>query len=230
MEKWIVAEHLKDIYSLYKVKEDSFIVVPNGVDLNEFENARLDRIVWKKFNLNPEEKIVLYVGHLYRWKGVYTLIDSAQFIKEAKVVLIGGTEEDRKRAEKYVFEKEIKNVLIHPFVPHKEAIVFMKSADVLVLPNTALEERSQKYTTPIKLFEYLASGVPIVASDIPSFHIFLNNNVNTLFFKPDDPKDLTKKIDIILQNPQIAKEISNKAKVDAAKYTWGKRAASVLEF
>ena len=143
---------------------------------------------------------------------------------------MGGTEIDKVKIEEYISKNNIKNVFVHSFVPHKQMPHFMCSADVLVLPNTAKEKRSFKYTTPIKLFEYMASGTPIVASDIPSFEGYLNNKQNALLFEADNPKSLAETVAVVLENKKFAKKISYNSTIDVKKYTWLSRAEKIFEF
>ena len=227
-KKIIVAANMAAIYEKCGVDETTFTFIPNGVDLKEFEREKRDED-WlrKKINVSVQKKVVLYVGHFYKWKGVYTLLEAAPIIR-GDVLLLGGTEIDTEKMKKYINGKDIKNVSLHSFVEHGEAVKFMKSADVLVLPNTSLEERSREYTTPIKMFEYMASGVPIVASDIPSFSNYLKHNRNAILVKPDDVIELVNAINYALKND--VNSLSDKAKQDVLAYTWQSRADKIIDF
>ncbi len=228
--KVVVASNLVNLYESLGVKKSTYIFAPNGVDIEEFSKISRDKKIWnKKLGLNSEDKIVLYVGHFYRWKGVYTLIDAAKNIN-SKVVLIGGTDVDNKDIIKYIENSGLKNVFVLPFVKHKEIIKFIKSADVLVLPNTGKEERSQKYTTPVKLFEYMASGVPIVASNVKSFDCYLKDKINAFLFKADNPDDLASGVNCILKDKNIALKIALKASSESIEYDWSKRARKIIQF
>ncbi len=224
-KKIIVPFNLARVYKEYGVK--NYLVVPNGVDLEEFKNVQEDKSIWKEMGIK-EDKVILYVGHFYKWKGVYTLMDAAKKIDQA-VVLVGGTDEDRQDLIKYIEDNSLKNVYIKKFVPHIKAIQYLKSADVLALPNTAQEERSAKYTTPIKLFEYMASNIPVIASNLQSFNYYLNDN-NAVLFEPDQANNLAEKIKYVLGHPQIARDISQQARQDVAEYTWHNRAKKILNF
>jgi len=229
-KKVLVAYNLQEIYYEFGVDPKSYIVAPNGVDWEEFEQVEPNRDVWKKeFGLSKEEKIVLYVGHFYAWKGVYTLLDASPGIK-GKVVLIGGTREDGKEIENYIADHSLQNIYLKDFTSHWKVITYLKSADVLVLPNTQKEERSAKYTTPIKLFEYLAAGVPIVASDLPSFSYYLKNNENSYLVVPDNAKILSEKINFVLDKPEQNRAVAEKAQSDVKQYSWKRRMENINSF
>ena len=86
------------------------------------------------------------------------------------------------------------------------------------------------YTTPIKLFEYMASGAPVVASDLPSFSKYLKDNENSLLFEPDNPKSLAEKVNTLLENHSMGEKLSNKAYSEVHEFTWQKRVEKILNF
>ncbi len=228
-KKVVVAGNLAALYASWHVNPKSVVHIPNGVDVDAFDRVGVDKGIWSRELGIDNQNIILYTGHFYAWKGVYTLIDASMFLNAA-VVLIGGTNEDRFVVETYVKEKKLSNVHIHPFVDHARIIPFMKSADVLVLPNTAKEERSQRYNTPIKLFEYMAARVPIVASQIPSFSAYLRDRHNAFLAFPDDSKDLAKQIREILDAPVLGMQLTERAYTEVKQWTWENRARRILSF
>ncbi len=230
-KKVIVAHNLKAVYEQLGVKNNSYIIIPNGVDIDEFSNINKDKSIFKELGLKGGTKAVLYVGHFYKWKGVYTLLDSiGEMAENATAVLIGGTVENMDDINKYITENGIERVVVSGFAPHKKVIQFIKSADVLILPNTAKEKRSAMYTTPIKLFEYMASGVPIVASNLPSFSKYLKDEENSLLFEPDNARSLAEKVNILLGNHSAGEKLSRKAYDEVHEFTWQKRVEKILNF
>lgn len=92
--------------------------------------------------------------------------------------------------------------------------IFVKVADVMVLINFNKDVFSQFYTSPLKLFEYMALRRPIVASDLPATRKILNNN-NAVLIKPDTPEELGNKI-------------AEKPYQDVRKYTWKNRSRKTV--
>lgn len=225
-KKVVVPHGLLSLYETYGVDPATYVWIPNGVDVAAFDAVAPDRRIWKEMQNEP---IVLYVGHFYRWKGVYTLIDAAKSIK-GHVVLLGGTAEDQAAVREYCKKHKATNVTVKNFVPHAEVVAYLKSADVLVLPNTAYEERSARYTTPIKLFEYMAARVPIVASDLLSFSAFLQDGKTALLCRPDDAADLAEKVNTVLNNRVLARTLTEAAYEQARGYDWQVRAKKVVAF
>ncbi len=230
--KVIVAANLRVLYESLGVSVKGVCVAPNGVDLEEFNAVSPDSLLWsRKYDIGREKKIILYTGHFYRWKGMYTLLDSLRFMgKDIAIVCIGGTASDYAEAQCYIEEQKLHNVHLVSFLPHAEIVQHLKSADVLVLPNTAKEERSLRYTTPLKLFEYMASGVPIVASRIPSFELYLKDGRNAALCKPDDPEDLSLRIQEVLSDNARARTYARLAREQVAEHTWAARTCVIFSF
>ncbi len=223
-----ITQGLKNFYvGNFKMDEAKIVVAPDGVDLEKFDLSFSKKEIREKLDLPLDKKIVLYTGHLYFWKGIDTLIEAGKLLnKEVLVYLVGGTEKD---INEYRQKIDNENVILKGAVLHEEIPYWQKSADVLVLPNTAKEDISKYYTSPMKLFEYMASGNPIVASNLPSIREILNKN-NSVLVEPDNSKKLAEGINKILEDFNFAEKISKQARKDVENYTWEKRVKSILDF
>jgi len=228
-KKIVVARNLMDAYRLWGVRDGSYLLAPNGVDLAGFAGPKLPRSAWQEFGVPDRYRhVALYVGHFYAWKGVYTLLDAARLLPDVGVVLIGGNTADRAKLNAYIGEKGVANAFIRDFMRHRLVIRYMEIADVLVLPNTASEERSERYTTPLKLFEYMAAGVPIVASKVTSIEGYLDDS-SAYFFTPDDSQSLAHALKEALEDDGQRMK-AQAALVAVREWTWERRAAKILDF
>ena len=81
----------------------------------------------------------------------------------------------------------------------------------------------------MKFFEYMASGSPIVASDLPSIREALNES-NSILVEPNNPEALTDGIERVLKDQDLSSRISRQAFLDVQDYTWRKRAKQVINF
>jgi glycosyltransferase involved in cell wall biosynthesis len=99
----------------------------------------------------------------------------------------------------------------------------LTQADVLVLPNPA-SAISTRYTSPLKLFEYMAAGKPIVSSDLPSIREILRDGVNALLVSPGDPGMLASAIERLLNDPSLAARLARAALDEVPNYSWQRRA------
>lgn len=218
-----------------QIAEDGFtnsIAVPNGVDLEEFDNLGDKFEIRKALGLPVDKKIIMYVGHLYGWKGVGVVLESAKLLSDRgdiSFLIIGGDEEERRGYTTKVASEGIKNVAFLGHKLKKEIPKYLQSADILLLPNTATTEESINYTSPIKMFEYMASGVPVLASSLPSIREVLNNE-NSYLMEPNDPKALARGIEKLLGDEELAGRLAANAKKNVKKYTWDSYAHKILDF
>ncbi len=211
------------------INQEKIIVAPDGVDLKEFSVIKENKEqLRKKINLPAEKNIIMYCGHLYEWKGAQILAQAADLLSSNElVVFVGGTDYDIKKFK--IQNKDRNNILVLGRKPYAAIPVFLKAADILVLPNLADSAISSRYTSPLKLFEYLAAGKPVVASDLPSLREILNSE-NSILVTPGSPDDLAEGIRKLIANPELSKMIAEKALVTVKDYTWDKRAIKILDF
>jgi glycosyltransferase involved in cell wall biosynthesis len=174
----------------------------------------------------------MYTGSffLYGWKGVDTLIAAAkQFPREVELVLVGGSTEEMAAIQAATTGYPAGSIRLIGRVRHPEIPGHLASADILVLPNNKGDANSERYTSPLKLFEYMASGKPIIASDLPSMREVLNEN-NCTFFFPGDPTSLARAVQTVLDDPSAAQSKASQSLADVQRYSWKKRARAIVEF
>ncbi len=202
-------------------------VAPNGVDLHYFSEP-FDRESFRETHgWNRDEKIVMYVGKFYAWKGVQTLLAAARLLPAGfRVVCVGGTVQE---AEALAGEKLSANVECIAHVPHHDVSKYLRAADILSLPNSAMTEESKYTTSPIKSFEYMASGIPIVASDLPSIREILSDET-AVFVPPDDAASLVEAILGACDKIEPAKERADRAKETALQFSWTERTRRIIEW
>jgi len=220
-----ITEGLKNFYINKGAKPSKIIVAPDGIDLADFLN-KFDKVsVRKELGLPLDKKIALYVGRLDGWKGAETLLAASRLLPQhIQVVLIGGEPREVSR-----LKKEYQQAIFLGFLPYRELAKNQTAADVLILPNSGKNEVSANFTSPLKLFAYMASGLPIVASDLLSIKEILNND-NAFFFESDNPKSLAEAINMVLRDNELSDKISKQASLDVEKYTWAKRAEKITGF
>lgn len=177
----------------------------------------------------PRPLVAGYAGHLYPWKGVDVLVRAIALLPNAQAIIIGGhpSENDRARVEALAAElKVMGRVTFTGQVPATDVAARLSAATVLVLPNTA-STISERYTSPLKLFEYLALGRPIVASDLPAIREVLTDGHTAILVPPGDPGALAAALERIAQDPSLAASLSDGARGLAPDYTWEARAKRI---
>lgn len=214
------------------ISPDRLLVAPNAFDPRAFSGLPEKEELRRRLNL-PSGPIAAYSGHLYDWKGAGVLAGAAGLLPDVTVLFVGGTEKDVAR---FLEEHKARaNIVLLGFKPHALVPQYLKAADVLALPNSntsrsrRLEGYSKFETSPIKLFEYMASGTPIVASDMPSIREILDEQ-SAVFVTPDDSEALARGIRRVLNEPVLAARFGKNAQEAVRAHTWDNRAGAVLRF
>lgn len=206
------------------------LVAHNAVDVSAFIGLPERKILRDDLGLPQEKKIAMYVGHLYAWKGIDIVFDAAEKLKSRSDVVflfVGGTERDVAKYKHISQERALSNVRILGHQKKETVPKFLSTADILLLPNLATTNESSMYTSPIKMFEYMASGVPIIASNLPSLREVLNTQ-NALLVPPGDADAIAVAISTLLEDPAQAHTLSSQAHADVASHTWENRAESII--
>ena len=211
----------------FNVPEKKIILERNAVDIKEFDIPIGKIEARKKLGLPIEKQIAVYTGHLYSWKGTDTLAEAVRALPSMLMIFVGGTDPDIERF-KTLFGS-IENIMLVGHKEHAEVPYWQSVADVLILPNTAKEDISKFYTSPMKMFEYMASRRPIVATDIPSIREVLNDN-NAIIVVPDNAESLAEGITKAFSDSKLRETITARAYADAESHTWEKRAKRIFDF
>lgn len=224
----VVTEAAKNIYRSNLDFNDMVILAPDGVSLEDFFVSLDKTTIRKRLGLS-KKKIVMYTGYFYAWKGIDDLILAASYFDlDTELVLVGGADEDTARIRGIIDEKRIHGITIIRHKPYAEMALYQHAADCLVVTGISEREGVPLITSPLKLFEYMASGNPIVASDISSFRDILTDGQNALLAHPGDPQALAGKIKEVLDNPKKAEALARQARKDVLQYTWKSRAKNIL--
>lgn len=214
----------------HKIYPEKILIVPNAVNLAYF-HSKNTRVACKKLFGRKKQKIVLYTGSLHIWKGVYTLVEAAKYLDERfSIWIIGGSEKEKnyKNLKQLILKLRLTNVYLKGFMEHYKIRDYLISAAVLVSPNSAKEPISQKFTSPLKIFEYMACKKPIVASDVPSIREIADDN-SVLFVEADNPKALADGIKKLFSVKGLAEKLAENSYKNVQNFSWDKRAQKILK-
>jgi len=167
-----------------------------------------------------------YAGHLYPWKGVDLIVEAVAAMPDVNGLIVGGHDQEPDLARVKAFAAELDcatRITFTGLLPPPDVAARLREADVLVLPNPR-SAISDTHTSPLKLFEYMASGRPIVASDLPSIGEVLRDGENAVLVEPGNPQALVAGIRKIKDDPALAQRLAAQAAADVRDYTWARRA------
>lgn len=215
-----ISQGLKDFYIANSISAEKIFVAHDGVDFERFAHPLLKGEARARLGLPAGANIAMYIGRLDGWKGVDTFLEASKLlVGDVTLVIIGG---EAAQVEK--LSLQYPNVRFLGYRPYRELSDNMATADVLVLPNTGKNDISAKFTSPLKLFAYMASGIPIVASDLPSVREVLDER-SAFLFRPDDVADLALGVRRAIEAGGAQAE---RALARAKGYTWKHRAQRIL--
>ena len=219
----VTTAYMRDAYLAFGIPPEKVLLARNGVDLDSFSCAPQTITKIREKLVSGDERIVMYVGRLDGWKGVETLLAASKlFPSNVRLVVVGGEPKQVAR-----FKAEYPGVVFVGFIPYREIGCYQKSADVLVLPNTAKNKISVNNTSPLKLFTYMAAEKPIVVSDLPSIREVLSEKA-CYFFVPDDPSSLAREVENALNGGATAKVKARVAYELVHSFSWDARAQMIL--
>lgn len=221
-----ITNGLKDFYIKHGASSNLIHIAPDGVDLKEFHENYSQTESRKILGLPTDKKIVMYIGLFDEWKGYKTLLEASKSLaynSNILFVLIG------KGKDMDSLKSQYPEAIFLGYRPYNELPINQKAADVLVIPNSGKTKISSHYTSPIKLFAHMASGVPIVASDLPSLREIIDDTTAYLF-EPDNAKSLEQAILGAIVDSEGSEKKALNAKDRSIQYSWIERARGILEF
>jgi glycosyltransferase involved in cell wall biosynthesis len=196
-------------------------VIPNGCDVPD------DRT----FPALPADRParVVYAGQLYPWKGVDALVEAVARVPGIRLVVLGGFdgERDLERVRALVGRLGLEGrVDMAGTVPQAQVADELRRAHVVAVPFLRAV-MTEKHTSPIKAFEAMAAGRPIVASDLPSSREILTDGENALLVPPGDVAALAAAIRRLAEDRALAERLARRAFDDAPRYSWDARARRI---
>ena len=172
---------------------------------------------------------VYYIGQLYPWKGVDVLVEAMRHVSGAELVIVGGLppEPDLDRVKRLAASLSLEErVRFRGFVPPPALAAERTNADLFSIP--LLDSTTARlFTSPLKLFEAMASGRSIVASDLPSIREILTHEETALLVPPGDARALAGAIERVLRDRDLARRLAARAFEDVKAYSWDRRAEAI---
>ena len=203
-------------------------VTPDGVDLAlAKEMAALDPdTLCPALPAKAIRPVVLYLGSLHRWKGIETLLKAVQSCDEIDLWIAGG---DAARITQLQHEFPLAAARTHfvGAVPPAQRFAWIAQADICVLPLTS-QAIATRYTSPLKLFEYMALAKPIISADVASIREVLTDGDNARLVPPDDAASLSTALRELARDAPLRARLGAAAGLRAHAFTWRTRAQTIL--
>lgn len=222
----VITNTLREYYqSCFKVPISKMLVLPDGVNLEEYGFINKNILQNKRLN-------IAYVGGLYEGKGVDIVVEMAKRDPSNNYLIVGGRAKQVEAWKKII--GSMSNLQLIGQIPNAEVPLVLEKQDVLLLPNQRKmfgnsAEDIANWTSPMKMFEYMASGRVIISSNLPVLKEVLEDRKNAYLVEPDNVDAWLETIRRIERNPDEARRIAKQAEQDVQNYSWTRRAERIID-
>ena len=216
-----VSEGVKnELIRYYRLPNEDIVVIPNGVDLEEFKpDLEKRRKIREKHGIEENEIVLMFSGHEFKRKGLEYIIRALPDVKEYVKLLVVGKDNQNPYKELASKLGVLDKIIFAGFVP--DISEYYAASDIFVFP-TAYEAFS------LATLEAVASGLPILATKVNGTEELIKEGYNGFFIKRE-PKDIAEKINIFVEDENLRKQMSRNARKTAEKYSWDEVAKRTLK-
>ncbi|HWQ84203.1 MAG TPA: glycosyltransferase family 4 protein [Anaerolineales bacterium] len=230
----VITHALKaDLRSLFgrRLEEPFAIVAPDGVDLARYKSLPDPETAREVLGL--ENRFTAgYTGHLYPGRGIDFILELAQRLPHVNFLLVGGEDDAVQDWKALAAQRQLANVSLTGFIPNSRLPQYQAACEILLMPYRTQVAASSggdigRYLSPMKLFEYLACGRVILASDLPVLREVLNSD-NAILLPPQDLDAWVEAIQNGLQFPEHYTMLARQAQDTAQQFTWKARVLKIF--
>ena len=206
----------KSLNKIYKINKKKLLILHDGVDIKNFKNTKKIKKI----------KTATYVGSFYKGRGIDLMIELAKQFKKINFKLYGQSNNNMKMKSK--------NIKIFKHVNYNKVPKILSNSDLLLMPYEnvvfvrAKNVNTANYCSPLKMFDYLASGKIILSSKLDGICEVLKHNHNSIIIDKYDPKKWIEAINNVLKNKYNLNKLRKNSISTANKYTWNKRVIKIL--
>jgi phosphatidylinositol alpha-mannosyltransferase len=200
----------------------TYDIIPNGIDLNCFcpDTSPLPEFQDGKTNL-------LFVGRLENRKGLEYLLKAYRLIKpdypDSRLIIVGPGTRLRHKYEKNVSESGLPDVIFAGRVDYQDLPRYYRTADIFCAPATGHESFG------IVLLEAMATGKPVIASNISGYAGVVTDGVEGILVPPKQEVPLAQAISGLMQNKALCRQMGEKGRLKSQDYGWDKISRRVLD-
>jgi glycosyltransferase involved in cell wall biosynthesis len=191
----------------YGISEKKVSVIPNGANI-PLPTKRPE---------NAPQRYIIYFGALQTWQGIDVLLKAFRRLYDLTdlylVICSSNYSRRTKLLNKLAEKLEIsERVVWHLGLSEEELTPWREHALLSVAPLTECSRNIEQGCAPLKILESMASGVPVVASDLPSVREIMTDREHGRLIHPDREGELARTIRVLLQYPEVLREMGAKAK------------------
>jgi glycosyltransferase involved in cell wall biosynthesis len=223
-----VADTIRESMIKNGMPPEKVIKLHNGFNRLFMERQPEKAAEWRNKLLKKRSRLVVYAGALQQFKGIDVLIEVASKMPNVQFVCAGGNNAEVAHYQQLATEKLVNNITFLGYILHYELASLLQAADILAHPHCA--GKAATFTSPLKLFDYFASGTPIVATEVPSLIEFKNTQAIAAWCEPDNPIKFAESLQFVLEtHPRKVEGYADSVKF-VQQFSWENRAAKILSY
>jgi glycosyltransferase involved in cell wall biosynthesis len=220
-----ISRRLKEIVSGLFIFSHNYLILHDGVNTKLYSEYSMPML---KKNIS-----IVYTGSLYKGRGLDVVLEAMSKMSVPLNVTLSIYGGPKSEIEKYRHANTLSRIYFHEYVDNMFIPKILKECDIVLMPyqddtQTSGGRVSTDYMSPMKMFEYMASGSIIVASKIPVLSEVLNENNACLVDDYNNPNSWSIMIQDVIHNPIISEKKARYAYHDSKKYSWDSRTYSIL--
>ncbi|MEG4987603.1 glycosyltransferase family 4 protein [Microcoleus sp. BR0-C5] len=224
-----VADTVRDSMIKNGMPPEKVITLHNG--FNHLFLARQTEAAqnWRQQLLEDDRRhLAVYAGGLYPFKGVDMLVDVAKELPLIQFAIAGGDSSQVTAYQQLAKSQQVNNIKFLGYQPQNQLASLLQAADILAHPHCLTAAAT--FTSPLKIFDYMASGTAIVATEIPSLMEFKSGNIAATWCEPDNPHHFAQSIrDCLTKYPSKSEGYAEK--MDFFKqFSWENRIQKIMGY
>lgn len=225
-----ISRMLADYWVQAGIPSGKIISLHDGFSAEMFSDVTDKKTARERLGLPHEKKIVVYTGNLQANRGINHILGLAYDFPELLFVLVGGAPAHKEHYQKECEMTGMKNIIFEGHQPHHKIPDYLFAGDIL-LAMWSKDVPTINYCSPLKVFEYLAAGKPLLLPGYPTIYEVAEDGSDSFIAIPDDPKSFRETLQRILdEDENTLEEMGRRAREKAmAQYTWGMRVAAIVE-
>jgi len=222
-----ISEALARFWGNKGIPNEKIVILHDGYDQKNFNQIITKRNARNEVGLPQNKRIVTYTGNLFPNRGVKIIIECAMNFPDILFLIIGGPGEHKKDLINYAKRLGIVNIMFLGFIPHKNIPSYLYASDIL-LGIWSKDVPTINFCSPLKIFEYMASGRLIIAQSFPTIREVLSHEETAILVDPDNIEALLigiKHALSIIDNTNIPQNALSKAREN---HSWQLRAKRII--
>ncbi|NWF68305.1 MAG: glycosyltransferase family 4 protein [Chloroflexi bacterium] len=233
----VVSQPIKDQLLEQGITAEKVLVNPNAVNVERYHPGIDGSAVRARYGLEGK-RVIGFIGTFGAWHGAEVLAEAfgklmqkyPAYRDSVRLLMIGdGTKMALVKQHLRTYSVEALTVLTG-LVPQEEGAEHLAAADILASPHVPNPDGTPFFGSPTKLFEYMAMGRGIVASDLDQIGQILTHDVTAWKVKPGDSDDLVEGLKVLLDDPARAQRLGEAARqLVVREYTWREHTRKIIE-